>query len=124
MSSKMNDTDTTMCDQLRRGQGEVERGRDPGFEAAWAAAEIRASRYSRRGWVAGGALAAAVVIAIAAGLLRPADRDWQYVSLEELESSTSWVAPSDVLLPKHQFDIYNEIPVLIESTETERGALL
>lgn len=124
MTSAMSDTDMTLRNLLRQGQGEAERGRDPGFETVWAAAKARASVRRKHGWVAGGAVAAAVLAVITVGLLSPAEHDWQYVNPAEFESSTSWVAPSDVLLPEHQFDIYSDIPVLIESTMTEEGALL
>jgi len=41
-----------------------------------------------------------------------------------LLGTTGWSAPSDSLMPDHQFDIYQDIPVLIESTETYGGTLL
>ena len=120
----MTESDTTLRDLLKQGLNEVEQGRAPGFDAVWAAAETRASARRSHNWMAGGALVAAVALAITVGLLRPAEQDWQFVSPDVFESGTSWVAPSDVLLPEHRFDIFNDIPVLIESTKTEEGALL
>ena len=120
----MTDSDTTLRDRLKQGQNEAEQGLDRGFDAAWAAAEARVSVRRNRGWMAGAAAVAAIAVAIGVASLRPVEQDWQFVNPTEFESSTSWVAPSDVLLPKHQFDIFNDIPVLIESTKTEEGALL
>ena len=38
--------------------------------------------------------------------------------------TTQWTAPSDALLPQHQFDIYRDLPVFMGSTEAEEGTLL
>ena len=72
------------------------------------------------------ALSVAAVAAVAVGLLlrTPPAPDTSFVEMDELMSSTSWVAPSDVLLPEHQFDIYQELPSLLESTESAGGSLL
>ena len=124
MTTKMNDTDARLQTLVKTAQQDVEQGRVPAFDTVWAAAERRAAKGQKRGWMASGAVAAAIVATIAVGLLRPAEQGWEYVDPAELESSTSWIAPSDVLLPDHRVDIYREIPVLIESTKTEEGALL
>jgi hypothetical protein len=124
MTSKMSDTDKTLQSRLKQAQREAEQGRVPGFDAVWAAAERRAASGRKYGWMAGGAVAAAVVAFVTVGLLRPAAQEWEFINTNDFESSTSWVAPSDVLLPDHRVDIYREIPVLIESTKTEEGALL
>jgi len=122
-----NDTDLerTLRDALPPGQAEAEAGRVPGFDAVWTAAEARLSRQRRRMTAMGGIAAGVAVVAVLViSQLQPAERDWQYVDPDEFASSTSWAAPSDVLLPERQFDIYGEIPVLIESTGTSEGALL
>jgi hypothetical protein len=106
---------------LRKAQRAAEAGRVPDFDTVWAAAESRA-RARRRPWALGG-VAAAVVAAIV-WFAQPDEQAWQYIDPDDLASSTSWVAPSDVLLPERQFDIFKEIPVLIESTSTIEGALL
>jgi hypothetical protein len=124
MNSTMNDIDRTLQSRVSQAQREFEQGRVPAFHTVWAAAEKRAARGRKQGWMAGGAVAAAAVAMVAVGLLRPAEQDWQFVNPDAFENSTSWVAPSDVLLPEHRVDIYREIPVLIESTKTEEGALL
>ena len=64
------------------------------------------------------------VLALAVVMLMPYGNDIRYIDTDELLETTSWSAPSDSLLPQHQFDIYGEIPVIIESTETYGGALL
>ena len=38
------------------------------------------------------------------------------VGFAELMDSTYWSAPSDVLLPDREFDIYQDLPELFEST--------
>ena len=122
-----NDTDLerTMRDALPQGLAEAEAGPVPGFDAVWAAAEARVSRQRRRMTAIGGIAAGVAVVAVLViSQLQPTERDWHYVDPDEFASSTSWAAPSDVLLPEHQFDIYGEIPVLIESTGTSEGALL
>jgi len=120
----MTDSDTILRDRLKLGQNEAEQGLDRGFDAAWASAELQASAGRGRGRWAGAAAVAALAVVITVASLLPAEQDWQFVNPTVFEGSTSWVAPSDVLLPEHQFDIFNDIPVLIESTKTEEGALL
>ena len=127
MTMPMNNPEKTVQRQVKQAQQDAEADRVPDFSTTWAAAEARASAGRRRGWMAGSAATAAVVAAIAVitvGLLRPVEQDWQFVNPDVFENSTSWAAPSDILLPEHRVDIYREIPVLIESTKTEEGALL
>ena len=125
MNNDMTDSERRLRDALRQGQSEAEAGRVPDFDTTWAAAEAAAQR-GRRRITALGSLAAALalVAVVVVSQMRPAETDWQFVDPDEFANSTSWVAPSDVLLPEHQFDIYRDIPVLIESTGSEEGALL
>jgi len=120
----MTDSDNTIRHALQAEQVRREAARVPAFEAAFAAAEVRAARLVRRRRIAIGIAAAAAFVAIAASLLLPGGADWQYVDPDDLATSTTWVAPSDVLLPEHAIDIYRDIPVLIESTDSNGGALL
>jgi len=125
MTDNMNDDDRRLRDALRQGQREAEVGRVPGFDAVWAAAEAAALQKRQRVSAAGGVAAVVALAAIVVvSQMRPAENTWQFVDPDEFVNSTSWVAPSDVLLPEHQFDIYRDIPVLIESTGSEEGALL
>ncbi len=96
----------------------------PAFADVFAAAEARVAARKRRQRAIGGFAAAAAVALVALTTMRPAEQPWQYIDPEEIAGSTNWVAPSDVLLPERRFDIYGEIPVLIESTESDEGALL
>ena len=120
----MTDSDETIRQALRAEQAQHEAGRIPAFDDMFAAAEAQAARAARRRKTAFGIAAAAAVLAIAAGLLLPRAEEWQYVNPDDLATSTTWVAPSDVLLPEHSVDIYRDIPVLIESTDSNGGALL
>lgn len=121
----MTEFEDRLRDTLPQQQRDMEAGRVPEFDSVWADAEARVAERRRRDRAIGGLAAAAVLAAvIGLGLMRPAEQEWQYVNPDDFESSTSWVAPSDVLLPEHRFDIFGEIPVLIESTVTDEGALL
>lgn len=94
----------------------------PGFDAVFAAAERRyRSARRRRLSVAAAAVVAAAMLPFLSG--SPTAQP-EYIRLAELMESTQWSAPSDVLLPTRRFDIYQELPVLIESTNAAEGALL
>ncbi len=119
----MTDSDNELRAALQAEQAQREAGRVPAFDDTFAVAEARASRLARRRRTAFGIAAAAAVVAIAVSLL-PRDESWQFVNPDDLATSTNWVAPSDVLLPEHSIDLYRDIPVLIESTDSNEGALL
>ena len=98
----------------------------PEFDEVWANAE---SEYGRARWhhklIAGLAVAVAVVAVVAS--LWPAGEPGMgddYLIADALMNSTLWLAPSDSLLPEHQFDIYQGPPFLIESTISLEGTLL
>lgn len=125
MSSKEFEFERRLQAALQRGHAEAEAGCTPEFDDVFAAAEATAARRRGRVMAVGGVAAAVALVAIAVVMqLQPVEQDWQFVDPDEFASSTSWSAPSDVLLPEHRFDIYGEIPVLIESTGTSEGALL
>ena len=121
----MNSEDQELRVSLQASQRQVD-GRVPDFESVFRAAE-RQSRDRRRIRFAGLA-AAAALIAFALALLPVQEDEFIYVDVEELTATTQWSAPSDSLLPKHQFDIYRELPGMFESTDmstsTDEGALL
>jgi len=118
----MTEFDNTLRNALR---DEPAATRDvPAFDRVFAAAEAQVAARKRRRRAIGGLAAAAVIAVVALTVMRPEAQTWQFVDPEELTGSTSWVAPSDVLLPERRFDIYGEVPVLIESTESDEGALL
>ncbi len=96
----------------------------PSFDKVWSAAEQRYQRSRRRyAWLASAAAAVAVVIVVLnAG--SPTVNHGEYIEMAGLLDSTSWAAPSDVLLPIHDFDIYRDLPALMESTKPAEGALL
>ena len=66
------------------------------------------------------------MIAIVAGLWssQEAGMSDDYLIADSLLNTTQWSAPSDALMPTHEFDIYQELPVLLESTKPAEGALL
>lgn len=98
----------------------------PPFDAVWANAEAEYGRSRGRYRVIGGVAAAIAVIGIAAGLwstqqTEPGD---DYLIADALMNSTMWSAPSDSLMPEHQFDIYREISFPGVSTNEQEGSLL
>ena len=96
--------------------------REPAFDDAWKAAGARYAAQRRVARRLAGAAAAAAIVAIA--IFGSAPVDESYVEVADLMDSTYWTAPSDVLLPERQFDIYREMPELFESTEAAGGTLL
>ena len=87
----------------------------PAFADTWRHAEARFAA-TRRRYVRVAAVAVALgVIAVVFGT-RPAVEEPEYIEMAELLNSTYWAAPSDVLLPKREFDIYQDLPELFEST--------
>ena len=115
-------------EQLSRGLGAAldkkEAGKVPDFNNVLAAAEAQVASARRRRIYVGGIAAAAIVLAVIVRLAPPPQPDWQYVDPEQFASSTSWEAPSDVLLPEHRVDLFEEIPVFIEGTNIDGGSLL
>lgn len=96
----------------------------PAFDKVWANAEL-SHRQSRRryAWLASAAATvAAIVIVLNVGA--PQENTIKFIGLADLMDSTSWTAPSDSLLPEHQFDLYQDLPTLIESTRSAEGTLL
>lgn len=105
----------------------VSRGRN--LSRFFAAADQQAAQSRRRYKAFGGIAAAAAVVAVVAimaGNRTDTDVGEQddYLIADALLNSTQWTAPSDALMPSHQFDVYQEIPVLMESTDSQEGSLL
>lgn len=120
----MNESDHMLRNAVRAAQASAERVPAPEFEDVWTAAGTRERWARNRQFFLAGSVAVVAVLAIAFGLMTPVDEKWQYIDEDELFETTGWSAPSDSLLPNHEFDIYQNIPVLIESTESYGGALL
>ncbi len=105
---------------LQRAQKQAE-GFAPAFASVFAAAELQAAKIRRRRLIG---VAGVAVASLTFALLSGGSDGVRYIDVDELTASTCWLAPSDVLLPQRQFDIYRELPVLFESTESKEGALL
>jgi hypothetical protein len=116
----MKATDDTLRRRVREAWPEPSQA--PTFEATWAAAERR--RGGRRYGYGLGAVAAAVTAAVIVLISNGVPTTESYVEVADLMNSTYWAAPSDVLLPDREFDIYQDLPELFESTEPAGGALL
>jgi len=96
------------------------------FADVWDAAEERLGRSRKQYRAAGGIAATIAVMAIVAGFWpdqQPELSD-DFLIADALMNSTSWSAPSDVLIPQRQFDIYQEIDFLNGSTNGQEGTLL
>ena len=118
--------DEQLRQQLRRALAARQTGHTPEFEATLALAEERNRRSRKRYAVTAGVAAVVAIVAVTLGLWS-SHRDrvpLEYLSEQALLDSTVWVAPSDVLLPRYEFDLYRDLPVLIESTEIQEGVLL
>jgi len=100
--------------------------RIPSFEETWVVAEAEVARTTKPRRHFGGWLAAAAVVGLAVAMWpgQQTELSDDYMIADALLNSTSWSAPSDALLPEHQFDIYQEIPFLLESTNGQDGSLL
>ena len=116
----MQQSDETLRTRVREAWPQPTR--PPSFDAAWAVAERR-HRSRRYGYGIGAAAAAvaAAVIVLVNGGAPVAER---YIEVADLMDTTYWTAPSDALLPEREFDIYQDLPELFESTEPAEGALL
>jgi hypothetical protein len=101
-------------------------GSAPGFEETWLAAEGRYLAQKRRLRTATGIAASLALIAIVVGLSLPGEQQTlpDFELSAALMNSTLWSAPSDVLMPEHPIDIYQDIPDMPVSTDFIEGSLL
>lgn len=116
-------------EKLKQAAQAAQQDDTPSFDETWVVAESHfvqsRSRYRRYGAIV--SIAAAIVlvaITIALWPAQQAELTDDYFIADALLNSTSWTAPSDALMPEHQFDIYQGIPLLDESTNTYEGSLL
>jgi len=118
--------DEQLKKRLRQALAARQTGRTPAFETTLAAATERHRHAVRCYAYAAGAAAAAAMVAVTLGLWSslPGRSAPEYLSEQALLGSTAWTAPSDVLLPEYEFDLYRDLPVLIEPTQLQDGALL
>ena len=106
-----------------KGAYQVAEGKPPSFEETMTAAERRIGGSGARLKVIAG-MAAAVVVALVLWPAREPELTDEFLIADSLLNSTTWMAPSDALMPEHQFDIYQETPFLNESTISPEGTLL
>lgn len=118
----MNMSDQELASAVRRANSADSEA--PPFGKVWSAAEQQHLRSRRRyAWFASAAaVLAAIVVVLHFG--SPTPNHGEYIEMAELLDSTSWAAPSDVLLPNYEIDIYQDLPALMESTKPAEGALL
>jgi hypothetical protein len=119
-------SDMNTKEQLQDALATVHAEQPPAFADVWAAAERQYER-SRKRYAGIVGIAAAIVLAVSAFSIwsaNEADMADDFLIADALMNSTQWSAPSDLLMPEHQFDIYQDIPFLMESTNTQEGSLL
>lgn len=108
----MNPGDVNFKEQLRK---DWPRHDAPAFDEVWAKAEqARTTQRRRYASLASLAAVAAVAAILVAG--EPTVDAPNYIEMADVLDTTYWTAPSDALMPEHRFDIYQEMPVLFEST--------
>jgi hypothetical protein len=98
----------------------------PGFDETWAAAEARFLVEKKRHRLVTGVAASLALVVIALGVLPP-DGKQQLPDFElsaGMMNTTLWSAPSDVLMPHYQTDIYQDVPQIPVSTELNGDTLL
>ena len=111
----MKATDEALRQRVRQSWQRGDNEEVPPFDQVWRHAEARLTA-SRRRYAQLAAIAVALgIIAVFFGT-RPTVDEPQYIEMAELLNSTYWAAPSDVLLPQREFDIYQDLPELFEST--------
>ncbi|MDJ0909394.1 MAG: hypothetical protein QNI99_09370 [Woeseiaceae bacterium] len=98
----------------------------PHFDEVFGRAEAEYHWQTWRRYLSvGAAVASVAAVAVALLILAPEEAPLpETLQITGLLDSTSWVAPSDVLLPEHEFDIFEELPEPMGSTESAEGALL
>ena len=119
-------SDMNTKEQLQDALAAVHAEQTPAFADVWAAAERQNERLRKRyaGIVGIAATIALAVSAFSIWSANEADMVDDFFIADALMNSTQWSAPSDLLMPEHQFDIYQDIPFLMESTDTQEGSLL
>jgi hypothetical protein len=114
----------SLTDSLRDSFSKRQAEPPPTFAVTWQAATERhkagQARYRRLAAVA----ASAATAVLALNLWTAPPDTGAFIEIADLLESTSWAAPSDVLLPEYEFDIYQDMPMLIESTNSPGGSLL
>ncbi len=103
--------------QAMKAALQAEESRAPTFDDSWSAAKARYGASKRRYRVVASAAAVLAVAALVIVAQTPQPPlDMPLVSEDDLLWRTSWAAPSDAWLPDHEFDIYQDLPTLTEST--------
>jgi hypothetical protein len=112
--------------KIKRAFSALDEHATPDFERVFTAAERSYGRPRRRYVVYGGIAATVAIVVFSMGNWQAPNRvaDDEFLIADALLNSTGWLAPSDALMPEHQFDIYQDIPLLMESTDMQEGPLL
>lgn len=116
-------TDDELRQDLKCAFTSVE-GDPPDFEKTLGAAETGLRRRRTLARIATGTAAAMLALLFGIWSSEAPQSSDEYLIADALMNSTTWSAPSDVLMPEHQFDIYRDIPFPVPSTNLQEGTLL
>jgi hypothetical protein len=110
--------------RIREVFAAVQKSAPPPFDAVWAAAELQLRKTRRRYTALGGIAAVLALVTISFWLLDEPKSGDEFLIADSLLNSTQWSAPSDALMPQHEFDIYRDVFFPMESTDLDEGSLL
>jgi hypothetical protein len=118
--------DSELKDRLKEAFGAQHRQEAPAFDKVWAAAGMQHDEARRLYATFTGIAATLAIVAVVAALWSSEESavSDEYLIADSLLNATQWSAPSDALMPQHEFDIYREVPFPMESTNTDEGSLL
>ncbi len=111
----MRRADETLRQRVKRSWQHASSEDPPVFDEVWRRAESGFTT-ARRQYAQLAAVGLALGVVAAVFGVRSTVEQPQYIEMAELMNSTYWTAPSDVLLPQREFDIYQDLPELFEST--------
>lgn len=117
-------TDDALKNQLKRAFDAAEDTAAPPFGDVWHAATLQHRRERRRYAILSGVAAALAIAVIGLWSYRQVPVSDEFLIADALLNQTQWSAPSDVLLPEHEYDIYQEVPFLVEPTNPNEGLFL
>ncbi len=117
-------SDSEIRTRIRKAFDSMHKEAPPSFDAVWAAAEFRHWRERRRYAAVGGIAAVLAIIVVGLFSLQEAPVDDEFLIADALMNKTQWSAPSDMLLPQHQYDIYREVSFLVEPINFDEGSFL
>ena len=116
-------SDNGIREQLKDAMGAAHGNESPAFAKMWTAAGLQHHK-SRRRYATFSGIAALITVVAGFRSIQEAEIPDEYLIADSLLNGTQWSAPSDTLMPQHEFDVYRELPSQMESTNLDEGSLL